>query len=97
MLETGLTTTKRILKRLVNVEDENKVDMKGTTLACDRGYECDEMQRDYAPAINLETVPTVKRGANMPFKFGHTSYKSTRGQVTISEDGPVLCSWLTEL
>ena len=86
--DSGLKTTKRILKRLCNAEEDEDVDMKGTTLGADRGYEFDEMQKEFAPKHNLETVRTVKRGASLPFKFGKTSYKSVRIQETIPEAGP---------
>ena len=73
---SALKTTKRLLHHVCNTEDDDDIDMKGTTLGGDCGYQDDELQKQYTPKHNLNAVYTTKCGLAMPWKFGETHYKS---------------------
>ena len=86
--DSALAVTRRLLKRMVDVKEDHQVDMKGSSLNSDRGYNEDALQFDYSPGVNLNMTSTVKRGPSLPFKFGKTRYKCHHHQVQISEEGP---------
>ena len=86
--DSALTVTRRLLKRMVDAEEDHQVDMMGSNLNSDRGYNEEALQFGFAPEVNLNMTSTVKRGPSLPFKFGQTKYKCRRPQRQIPEDGP---------
>ena len=74
---------------ITGATSQKTVDMKGSLLGGDRGYNDNEYFEQSA-AANMENVHTTKRGPSLAFTFGKTKYKTTRDQREISESGPPL-------
>ena len=72
--ENCVASMKRIFKRLCHVKDEQVINLKGTTVVSDRGYNNNEYQMNMAK--HAQFLNTVKRGPSLCFKFGSTSYKT---------------------
>jgi hypothetical protein len=64
--DSGLDATERVFRRISNVEEDSEVDLSGSTLGGDRGYEDEQFQNGYAPektwilfAPQNEVLPAV--------------------------------------
>ena len=67
-------------------EEEKCINLNGTLVVSDRGYNNDKYQESTVQHADL--LNTVKRGPSLCFKFGSTSYKTLRNQRDLSEMGP---------
>jgi len=85
--EGALAVTEANLMCILGVQSGALLKFPDTLLGGDRGFNDDEMEKVLMNCL-LELFNTVKRGPSLAYKFGNTSYKTSREQRVISEGGP---------
>merc|ERR1711982_167609 len=87
----GESTSDSLLNNLCiiqGVTSPKSIDLGETLVGGDRGYDPTFTNSDQE--LDVDFLSTVKRGANLPVKFGSTRYRTNGDQLDIPEHGPML-------
>jgi hypothetical protein len=77
--ENATTGVKLILQQALCMEATHEIEMQGSMIHGDRGYNDDKFLC-FCSSINASVLFTVKRRPTLPFSFGSTGYRSIQDQ-----------------
>ena len=87
--ESALDVTEINLQSIFGQLLTRNIKLPTTRLNGERGYN-DENFFKFIDSAQMNFMNTVKRSASLPFKFGKCSYKCTKEQKVIDENGPMM-------